>query len=54
MADARDEDWPDVHHSERVRACFGQVLGKAGTHPPKNRDQRRTEADDAEQEVSST
>ena len=33
---------------ERVRTCFAQVVGKAGTDPPERRDRRRTEADDAE------
>ena len=35
--------------AERVRTCFAQVFGKAGTDPLERRDRRRTEADDAEQ-----
>ena len=40
-------------HAGRVRACFGQVFGRAGTDPPEKRDQRRTEAGDAEQHLTS-
>ena len=39
---------------ERVRTCLAQVLGKAGTDPLERRNRRRTEADDGEQEVSSS
>ena len=34
-------------HAERMRTCFAQVLGKAGTDPL-DRDRRRTEANDVE------
>ena len=36
-------------HAKRVRACFAQVFGKAGTDPLERRDRRRTEADEVEQ-----